>query len=207
MGVMETTTGTDHFLPVFDATRVERLSVGAPADDVFTQLRRTDFLQVRSALMDTVIWVRAVPGRLRGRTPAPPPSVTLAALFDQPPDSSLDDSFGPWVPLSEVPGRELVIGVVGRFWSPTITWKRVRAEDFAGFAEPGWGSIVASLGVAPTGVRSCNLTYEARTRCHDEASRRAFRRYWTLVSPFVGHIERALLRDVARRSTAAVVAA
>lgn len=194
------TAPVDEVMPVFDATRVERLAVQTAPGQAFDALRSTDFLAVHSRLMDTAVWLRGLPLRLRGREVAPPPQMTIASLFDAPADTTYDASFGPWVPLREVPGRELVLGVVGRFWSPTITWRRVSPQAFPAFAEPGWGSIVAALSVAPTGAESCVLTYEARTRCHDAGSRRAFRRYWTLVSPFVGHIERALLRDVAARA-------
>ena len=37
------------------------------------------------------------------------------------------------------------------------------------------------------------LSYEARTEATDETARRAFLRYWTLVSPGVGIVMRSLL--------------
>ncbi|MET8997554.1 hypothetical protein [Amycolatopsis sp. NPDC004169] len=34
------------------------------------------------------------------------------------------------------------LGVAGRFWKPVITWRRVEADDFAAFDDPGFGKLV-----------------------------------------------------------------
>jgi hypothetical protein len=44
------------------------------------------------------------------------------------------------------------------------------------------------------------VSYEARTAATDPASRRAFLRYWRVVSPGVGVVMRSLLRVVAREA-------
>ncbi len=188
------TAAIDTVMPVFDATRVERVPCAAPAQRAYAVLRGHDMLSLHTPLMDAAMAVRGLPDRLRGVEPAQVTSgMTVGALFDAPRDESLADAVGPWLGLAERPGEELVFGVVGRFWTPSIEWRRVDVEAFSDFDEPGWGSIAASLGVADVAAGTCVLTYEARTRCHDERSRRSFLRYWRLVSPFVGHIQRAFL--------------
>ena len=44
---------------------------------------------------------------------------------------------------------EVAFGAVGRFWQPRIQWRDVPLEEFAGFAEPGWGKIARDFTVLP----------------------------------------------------------
>ena len=46
-------------------------------------------------------------------------------------------SGGGWILLGEHPGRELALGLVGKFWRPVIQYADVTAGDFTAFAEPG----------------------------------------------------------------------
>ena len=69
-------------------------------------------------------------------------------------------------------------------------------EQFAAFAEPGWGRIAAGISLRPFGDTRTLVSYEARTATHDPAAARGFERYWRLVRPFVGTIMRATLRAV-----------
>ncbi|MGE3141608.1 MAG: hypothetical protein AB7O53_19335, partial [Thermoleophilia bacterium] len=86
--------------------------------------------------------------------------------------------------LPRAEGRELVVGGVGRFWTPQITWREVPAQEFAGFAEPGWAAIAWGFHITPTGDGRTLIVTECRTRATDAPSRRAFLRYWRLVGPF-----------------------
>ena len=104
-----------------------------------------------------------------------------------------------WVGLAEERGREIAFGAVAKPWMAEIEWKTVPPFDFAGFAEPGWAKIAASISVREYGSQRSILTYEARTAMTDDASRERFGRYWMLVSPFVGTIMRAVLRTVDER--------
>ena len=67
--------------------------------------------------------------------------------------------------------------------------------------EPGYARIACTLRVTPLLPGACEVQYEARTHATDPASRRAFRRYWLLVSPFVGIVMRSLLAEVDRLVT------
>ena len=102
----------------------------------------------------------------------------------------------------ERPGEELLLGVVGRFWRPTgdlvhLTADEVRAFDRPGYAVGAWDFTLAEEGDA---VR---LATETRVRCTDEASRRSFRRYWTVVGPFSALIRREMLRSIRRAAESA----
>ncbi len=192
----------DRYLPDFDETRIEHLVIDGPTDAVYETLRTVDFLMVHSPITDLAMFVRSLPekvGRLarRNEPPAPPlPALKLAAMFDRE-GFEHEEVLEGWVGLAEERGREIVFGAVGKPWLADIEWKTVASEDFAGFEEPGWAKIAASLSVREYGSKRSLVTYEARTTMTDDESRDRFHRYWTVVSPFVGTIMRALLRTVA----------
>ena len=192
----------DEYLLEFDETRIEHLVIDGPIGMVYETMRNVDFLMVHSPITDLALFVRTLPekiGRLRNRNepPAPPlPALKLSAMFDREGFERPDVLEG-WVALAEEHGREIVFGAIGKPWLADIEWKTVPAEDFAGFDEPGWAKITCSISVREYGSSRTILTYEARTAMTDADSRQRFGRYWTVVSPFVGTIMRALLRTVA----------
>lgn len=98
---------------------------------------------------------------------------------------------GGFAVASEEPGRELVLIAVGRPWR---VWERLRRDvDPVVFAEPGWARMAMTLRAEPG-----RLVTETRVVLTDEASRRAFGRYWLVVRPFSGLTRRLLLRAAKR---------
>jgi hypothetical protein len=79
-------------------------------------------------------------------------------------------------------------------------WLTIDASEFGAFQRPGFAKIAAAITVRPYGARRSLITYEARTRATDDAARRAFLRYWRVVSPGVGMVMRAMLASVADES-------
>jgi hypothetical protein len=134
--------------------------------------------------------VAAVARRSTLVNPPPPTALRLADL----------PKHGEWVRLGEDPPNEFAFGVIGRFWGGTTTWKQVDSSAFTSFASPGYAKIVADLSLRPYGRRRTVLSYEARTQATDEAARRAFLRYWTLVSPGVGVVMRSALAVIAQQA-------
>lgn len=103
--------------------------------------------------------------------------------------------------LAEEPGRELVLGVVGRFWRPSGPLETVTPdqflEDHPGLAKAAWNFQVNE---APGGS---SLTTETRVFCPDESTRRQFARYWNFISPFSAFIRMkalAIAREEAERT-------
>ncbi len=185
------TTGTDSTLidlvmPRYDVTIAEHAVVHADSDTTYRATRSLDLLRVHTPLLDAAMWVRQLPMRLTGRA-APPSSPVVVG-----------DGLGipGWLVLGEREGLEIVLGAVGRFWRPVIDWRTVDADEFAHFAEPGWGKIAAGFSMFSHGPGNTVVTYECRTATTDPASRRSFARYWWLVRPFVAHILRATLKQI-----------
>jgi hypothetical protein len=102
-----------------------------------------------------------------------------------------------WLLLGEVPDREVVFGAVGTFWKADIEWKEdVAADQFATFAEPGWGKVACHLLVRPDGPGRSILSYECRTATTDPVSHARMSRYWWLIRTFVSYVLRAVLRTI-----------
>ena len=178
----------DSYLPAYDMVITERLVIDADPERVYQAARDLDFMTVRTPLLSASFFVRGLPARLSGKSVPPPPQLRLA---------SDDPGLPGWVFLGERPGTEVAFGAVGKFWRPNIEWRDVDRDDFAGFAEPGWGKIACHFLVIDAGAgRSC-LTYECRTATTDIRARQQMARYWWLIRPFVAHIMRATLRTIA----------
>ncbi|MCF6387250.1 hypothetical protein L2K20_09720 [Mycobacterium sp. MBM] len=178
----------DAAMPTYDVTISEHIIVQSDPATTFAAARELDLLTVHSPLLDSAMWLRGLPARLsRTGTPAPAARLVIG------PDMGLPG----WTFLGARRDREVAFGAVGTFWQPTIEWREIAAADFPGFGEPGWGKIAANFSILPYGASATLLSYECRTVTTDPESRRHFLRYWWLIRPFVGHIMRATLRQIA----------
>ncbi len=110
--------------------------------------------------------------------------------------------------LDEVPSREIVFGIAGKFWRPDGALRRLSDRDaFLAFAEDGcvkaaWNLRIEAEPAAEPGT--CTLSTETRIRYFGETARRRFRLYWGLVGPFSGVLRRILLRGIRARAGAPV---
>jgi len=181
----------DAHLPSYDVVVTEHLVVEADTHEVFEAAKNFDFLTTRSPLVSLLMTARSVPARLQGRLLGRPVIAPQSLMLARDPGA-----LPGWLLLGEVPGREVAFGAVGTFWKPDIEWHDLAAEQFACFAEPGWGKIACHLLVRPDGPGRSILSYECRTATTDPASRAQMARYWWLIRPFVGYVMRAVLRTI-----------
>jgi hypothetical protein len=177
----------DAHLPTYDVVVTEHLVVEADPDRVFEAVRSFDFMTTRSPFITAAMTARALSGRLLGHGPEAPTTLMLAR--DQ-------GALPGWLVLAEAPGREVVFGAVGTFWTADIEWHDLTADQFASFSAPGWGKIACHLLVRPDGPGRSILTYECRTATTDPRSRSQMARYWWLIRPFVAYLLRAVLRTI-----------
>jgi hypothetical protein len=176
----------DEQLPRYDTVIAAHRVVDADPHTTWQAARDLDFLSVHTPLLDTAMWARGLPARLRGQPQPRPPRLRLGA----------GDPLPGWLVLGERADAEIAFGAVGKFWQGTIEWKDVPLAQFAAFHEPGFGRIACNLSVRPYGTGRALLTYECRTATTDPVSRRRFARYWWVIRPFVGHIMRATVAHI-----------
>ena len=173
----------DRFVPRFDAVERHRISIAAPPDRVWAALHAIDLGRSRA-----VRWLFAVRGLGRGGTR----SFRLADA----------ERLG-FVLLGEQPNEEVVLGLIGRFWTLRGGVVRVEPAEFTTFERPGSAKAGWNFRLTPRDDGGTDVLTETRVVTTDEAARRKLRRYWRLIRPFSGAIRRralALLKEVAERA-------
>jgi hypothetical protein len=135
----------DELLPRFDEFERHEILVAAPPATVYAALRRTDLFSSR--IIRGLLLLRAAPGALRrGRRPRRPGAVTLERMLER-----------GFVLLGERPDRELVLGVVGRFWRLASEPLTLDAAGFRAFDRPATPRPCGISGWSPSqmGRRGC----------------------------------------------------
>jgi hypothetical protein len=172
----------DLFMPEFEVAERHHIEVAAPADVTLAAAMNVD-LGDSSA-------VRAI---FKGR------ELFMGATHDSRPRPRglLEGmkSIG-WSVLAMIPDREVVVGAVTRPWEANVVFRSIPAAEFADFAEPDYVKIAWTLRADPTGSGTSIARTETRVMTTDAASRRKFRRYWSLASPGILLIRRLLLKQV-----------
>lgn len=186
----------DEVLPTFDVNRVDIVMVNGAPEDVYRALLDYDLVDLPrdDRLIGALFAVRDIPDRvvrLLNKRPAPAP-VSSMRLVDLP-------SEGEWVKLGEDPGNEIVFGAAGRYWNGPIRWQQIEKETFASFVAADSARIAANLAVTPYAAGRVLLSYEARVAATDDGARRGIRRYWRLLSPFIGIVLRGVLHGVKKK--------
>jgi hypothetical protein len=184
----------DQFLPAYAAVERHRTTVRAPAETVYAALRTADLagaLPVRVLLA-----LRALPGalahgrdglrRLGARAREP---VTLAEFERQ-----------GFAVLAENPPVELLIGLVGAFWTLGGGIRATDAARFRGPQEPGTARAAWNFRLEERPDGGVVLSTETRVQPADPESARRFRRYWRLVRPWSGLTRRCMLRAIRREA-------
>lgn len=178
----------DAFLPRFDVVERHRIHVRAPVDKVFRAACDVDLDQVwiarlifraREVLFRSKPAERVLPRGLVAKTRA----------------------LG-WGTLSEVPGREIVMGAITQPWLADVEFHALPAAQFAGFQAPQSVKIAWVLRVDPDNAGGSEIYTETRAVACDAESRAKFRWYWRCVSPGIRLIRHALLRAVRKQAEA-----
>lgn len=110
--------------------------------------------------------------------------------------------------LGERPGKEFLLGVVGRFWRMKPTLEEVTADDFRKYQPQGCAKAVWGFRVeehVEESDRHALLTTETRIYCPDDVSRRLFSLYWLFVGPFSSVVRLIILRLVRREAEASAL--
>jgi hypothetical protein len=181
------------FLPAWDFVEVHSLYIPVVRRKVFVAIRALTAREIR--LLSPLLWLRRLPARLAGRAILP------ANKKDR--DRPILDvvEHGGFLVLDVDEEREIVAGVVGKFWRPVAN-DPVRlpcASAFLAFNEPGYAKAAVNFRLEDEG-EGCRVTTETRIHATDAEARRNFARYWSLIRPGSGLIRRSWLRAIARRA-------
>jgi hypothetical protein len=175
----------DRFLPHPEVDEYHELRVRAPADLTYAIARHIDLM--RSPIVRTIFWLRAVPTMLHGEPFRPAGTRGLV-------EETL--SLG-WGVLAEKRHRELVVGAYTQPWHRYVTFHPLPPEEFAAFAEPGFVKIAWTIGATPLGPTESLVVTRTRAVATDPTSRRRFRLYWASMSAgiiLIRHLHLPLVR-------------
>lgn len=180
----------DEFMSTHDVRERHEIQVAAKPERVFAALHKMDLR--RSPIIRALFALRSLPAFSRMRPKDAPPA---ALGLDLP--GLLKSGF---VLLGEIPNREIVLGLVGKFWTGSGCLQKVNAQEFSAFNAPGFAKAVWNFSLTPVSATHTRLATETRVSCLDEKSRRRFRLYWLFVRPFSGWIRMEALRCLKGRA-------
>ncbi len=96
--------------------------------------------------------------------------------------------------------RELVLGLIGRFWTFSGGIQTFEPEAFRSFDRPAVAKATISFRVRAEPSAVSRLTTETRVWCPNNAIRRRFYFYWSAIRPFSGMVRREWLRLIKRHA-------
>jgi hypothetical protein len=170
-----------------DLVELDSVELAVPPGTAWTLLRHADL--GRSPLTRALFRLRTIPSRLTGRQ--------LEATELRIDNLGKDGRPGFRI-LSEDPGREVVVGAIGKVWHLDIPFADVQTpEAFRYFEAPGFAKVAWAIRVTPRGDGS-HVEFELRVRTTDAEAKRAFRRYFAVIGPASHFIRRHLLASLAR---------
>ena len=165
----------DVFAPQYDVSERHQILVQAAAQRVYAAVRSLDLSH--SPIVRTLFRFRGMPDEC----------LKL--------DGLLKTGF---ILLAESPSKELVLGLVGRFWSLSGKLQSVDAKGFRSFNRRGYAKATWNFSLEPQGENLTRLATETRVLCLDAESRRKFKFYWLFIKPFSGLVRREALRAIKR---------
>ncbi len=177
----------DDYLPRFDFVERHRIRIGAPIDRVYKETRNLDLSD--SLIVRALFGVRGITQMISSRRKTVRPAINMQTI--------LDNGF---ILLGENHPEEMLIGIVGRFWTPSGGVQKLDADGFRQFDKPSYAKAVWNFSLSSEGDNSTLLATETRILCLDAKSRKRFRIYWFGVRPFSGLIRRIALRVVRKRA-------
>lgn len=167
----------DAFMPTYDLRTRYHTDVRAPVETVYETVR---FPSSGSSVLIRTLF------RLRGFSAD---ALSLKGL----PDAG-------FILLGERQNSEILLGLVGRFWTLSGHIQRLDREGFRGFDRPGFAKAVVNFSLSLPAPGVTRVSTETRILCLCDHSRRRFHLYWALIGPFSGIIRKEWLRIVKIRS-------
>jgi hypothetical protein len=178
----------DEFLPAYDAAERHQIDIGGSAERIYAVARKLDLSG--STWVRWLFRLRGLPALFLPRRKARLEGLGLTL------EGLLKNGF---ILLGETPPREIVLGLVGKFWTSSGCIQRLDAAGFSSFAAPGYAKAVWNFSLSPQSQGITRLCTETRVLCLNETSRRQFRFYWMFIRPFSGLIRMEALRAIKRQ--------
>ena len=189
----------DDLMPRYDVVERHRTTVRAAPAVVYAALRDANL--GAGPVTRTLLTLRALPALCIAIVRSPRAAMT--EWRQRRPERTVrlaDFERAGFSVVAERPPAELVLGLVGRFWTPGgglcsgVSAETFRAPPPSGHALAGWNFSIQARPGGETELRT-----ETRVLCAPDAVFR-FRLYWLLVRPGSGLIRRSMLHAIRRQA-------
>ena len=161
----------DEYLPLFHFSEIHKTEVNAPANVVYSSILACNM--GRSAIVRFLFRLRRLPEC----------EMTIEGL----------QQIG-FRLLERREDREIVFGLIGKFWTFSEVIIPFQPEEFVSFDAKGYAKAAGNLLAVPITSHRTRLITETRVQCTSSWSRVRFALYWTIIRPFSGLIRREWLR-------------
>jgi hypothetical protein len=170
----------DDFLPRYSTSERHATLVRAPVGLTYEAIRSADLAEALPVRI--LLALRALPAALRrGRS-----GVGKLPLCGRAPITLRDFERSGFAILAEDPPRELLIGLVGAFWTLGGGICATDAEHFRSEPRPGTARTAWNFVVEERHGGVVTLSTETRVQPSDPHSARRFHLYWRFVRPWSG---------------------
>ena len=166
------------YLHQADFSTSEFIEINVPFDKVYPLVETLNFEKSR-----IIYWLF----KLRG-IPVPE-SLTLSGL----------EKIG-FVKLEAVPNKEIIIGLIGQFWTPTGRLKRFKPEEFINFDKSDFAKASWNFELTRVNDFKTILNTETRIFCPTPETKQKFKTYWTIIQPFSSWIRREILKAIKKQA-------
>ena len=172
----------DEYLPLFHFSETHATEVNAPANVVYSSVLACNL--GRSAIVRSLFRLRRLPKC----------EMNIEGL----------QQIG-FRLLAKREDREIVFGLVGKFWTSSAGIFPFQPDDFVSFDDKGYAKAAGNLLAVPITSHRTRLITETRVQCTSSLSRARFALYWSLIRPFSGLIRREWLRLIKQHAESALI--
>jgi hypothetical protein len=183
-------------MPRYSLRQVDHVAIAAKPSTAYTHARNVDMYRIR--FVRRLFHLRILPERIAAWAKREPYEPKLSSRIDD-----IASAGSGFLLLREEPGREVVVGSIGKFWQLAIEFAPITADQFATFDQPGYGKLAWCIRVDPRSSGGSWLTVELRVGATDAASLARFKRYWWVIGWFSHAIRHGVLRMLANELGAA----
>lgn len=163
------------YLPTFDFSKTESTLINCPEEKIFPFIQKLEFKNSK-----VIYWLF----KLRG-IPVPE-SLTLEGL----------EKLG-FIKLEFVENRELILGLVGKFWTIKGQLKKMNPQQFVSFSDSEFAKTTWNFKLNKTkNENQTEVSTETRILCTDSKNRRKLKLYWSIIQPFSSLIRKEILKSV-----------
>ena len=158
------------FLPNPRHTEIHRIFVAAKPEIAWQAARHFDMSEI--GWIKLLFDIRTFPDALLGKKgQGVKPGLGIDEI------TKTDTGF---MILDEIPGKEVVIGSVGKYWHLKIPFQHLTITEYMAFNKPGFGKIAWGIAVEPF-LSGSTIAIELRTSATDDPSWKKFYLYYSVI--------------------------